>query len=40
MLDVADFSRNPHAAEFGDYGVCHVRFGKAMKGSPPNAGLC
>lgn len=35
MLDVADFGPNPHAAEFGEYGVCHVRFGKAMKGSPP-----
>lgn len=35
MLDVADFSTNPHAAEFGDYGVCHIRHGKAMNGSPP-----
>ena len=35
MLDVADFGRNPHAAEFGDYGVCYVRHGKASKGSPP-----
>ncbi|MFG6202412.1 tyrosine-type recombinase/integrase, partial [Nonomuraea sp. JJY05] len=35
MLDVADFGRNPHAAEFGEYGVCYVRYGKAMKGSPP-----
>jgi integrase/recombinase XerC len=35
MLDVADFGPNPHAPEFGDYGVCQVRFGKAMKGSPP-----
>jgi integrase len=22
MLDVADFGRNPHGVEFGDYGVC------------------
>ena len=35
MLDVADFGRNPHAPEFGDLGVCYVRYGKAMKGSPP-----
>jgi integrase/recombinase XerC len=35
MLDVADFSRNPHGSEFGEYGVCLVRFGKAKKGSPP-----
>jgi integrase/recombinase XerC len=35
MLDVADFGRNPHAAEYGDYGVCYVRWGKANKGSPP-----
>jgi integrase/recombinase XerC len=35
MLDVADFGRNPHAADFGDYGVCYVRHGKASKGSPP-----
>ena len=35
MLDVADFGRNAHAPEFGDRGVCYVRHGKAMKGSPP-----
>jgi site-specific recombinase XerD len=35
MLDLADFGANPHAAEFGDYGLCRVRFGKASKGSPP-----
>jgi integrase/recombinase XerC len=35
MLDVADFAANPHAPEFGDYSVCQVRFGKALKGSPP-----
>jgi site-specific recombinase XerD len=34
-LDLADFGRNPRAAEFGEYGVCYVRFGKANKGSPP-----
>ncbi|CAG7633727.1 site-specific recombinase XerD [Rhodococcus wratislaviensis IFP 2016] len=27
-----DFARNPHAGEFG---ILHVRFGKAMRGSPP-----
>jgi integrase/recombinase XerC len=35
MLDVADFGPNFHAREFGDLGVCYVRHGKAMKGSPP-----
>jgi len=35
MLDLADFGASPHAAEFGGYGLCRVRSGKAMKGSPP-----
>jgi integrase/recombinase XerC len=35
MLDVADFGVNPHAAEFGGFGICRVRFGKANKGSAP-----
>jgi len=35
MLDVADLSRNPHAGEFGEYGIVYVRHGKAKKGSPP-----
>jgi site-specific recombinase XerD len=35
MLDVADFAPNPAAPELGSLGVCHVRFGKAMRGSPP-----
>jgi integrase/recombinase XerC len=35
MLDLADFSRNAAAPEFGRYGVCNVRYGKAVKGSPP-----
>lgn len=35
MLDVADFAVNPAAPELGRFGVCHVRFGKAMRGSPP-----
>lgn len=35
MLDVADFTVNPAARELGRFGVCHVRYGKAMKGSPP-----
>ena len=35
MLDAADFGRNPHGAEFGEWGRCQVRFGKAKKGSPP-----
>lgn len=35
MLDLYDFTRNPTATEFGRYGVCNVRWGKASKGSPP-----
>jgi integrase/recombinase XerC len=35
MLDVADFGASPAAPELGDLGVCHVRYGKAMRGSPP-----
>lgn len=35
MLDVGDFTTNPAAPELGRFGVCHVRFGKAMRGSPP-----
>ncbi|OXM54472.1 integrase [Amycolatopsis alba DSM 44262] len=35
MLDAADFARNVAGAEFGEYGLCRVRFGKAKKGSPP-----
>jgi integrase/recombinase XerC len=26
---------NRDGREFGEYGVCYVRFGKAQKGSPP-----
>jgi integrase/recombinase XerC len=35
MPDVADFAPDPAAPELGSLGVCHVRFGKAMRGSPP-----
>ena len=35
MLDLHDFTRNPTAPEFGRFGVCNVRWGKASKGSPP-----
>lgn len=35
MLDVEDFSTNPAAPQLGRWGVCHVRYGKAMRGSPP-----
>jgi integrase/recombinase XerC len=35
MLDIADFTANPAAPELGGLGNCHVRFGKAMRGSPP-----
>jgi site-specific recombinase XerD len=35
MLDVTDFAPNPAAPELGGLGACHVRYGKAMRGSPP-----
>ncbi len=35
MLDVGDFGANPAAPELGGLGVCYVRFGKALRGSPP-----
>jgi len=35
MLDVADFRPNPKAPQFGLFGVCAVRYGKAVKGSAP-----
>ncbi|MGH3451955.1 MAG: tyrosine-type recombinase/integrase, partial [Haloechinothrix sp.] len=35
MLDVTDFAANPAAPELGRFGVLHVRYGKAMRGSPP-----
>jgi site-specific recombinase XerD len=35
MLETVDFGPNPHAPEFGQFGRCQVRFGKAKKGSPP-----
>jgi hypothetical protein len=37
MLEVSDFGPNPHAPEFGAFGVCQVRFGKATNGSSPPA---
>jgi integrase len=35
MLDVADLAVNPAAPELGGLGICHVRYGKAMRGRPP-----
>jgi len=35
MLEDHDFGANPHAPEFGGFGVCQVRWGKAAKGSEP-----
>lgn len=35
MLDLADFGRNPRAAEFGSFGAVYVRHGKASRGGPP-----
>jgi site-specific recombinase XerD len=34
-LDLADWGRNPSAAEFGRYGMLNVRYGKAKRGQPP-----
>ena len=34
-LQTVDFARNPHAREFGSFGVCKVRYGKARRSSPP-----
>lgn len=34
-LQTVDFARNPHAREFGAFGVCKVRYGKARRASPP-----
>ncbi len=34
-LDVVDWGRNPAAAEFGRFGMLHVRYGKAVRGQPP-----
>lgn len=33
-LQTVDFARNPHAREFGPFGVCKVRYGKAARSSP------
>jgi site-specific recombinase XerD len=35
MLDVTDFSTNPAVPELGRFGTLAVRYGKAMRGSPP-----
>lgn len=35
MLETNDLGSNPSAPEFGTYGVCQVRWGKAAKGGPP-----
>ena len=34
-LQTVDFSRNPHAREFGQFGQLQVRYGKAHAGSAP-----
>jgi len=33
-LTLEDVGQNPHAPEFGDYGVVYVRHGKASRGGP------
>jgi integrase/recombinase XerC len=35
MLDLCDFTRNASAPEFGRFGVCNVRYGKAVRGGQP-----
>ncbi|WP_152690523.1 tyrosine-type recombinase/integrase [Jiangella alkaliphila] len=35
MLDLHDFTRNAAVPEFGAFGVCNVRWGKATRGSQP-----
>ena len=35
MLDISDWSGNASAPEFGRYGAVAVRYGKALRGSPP-----
>jgi integrase/recombinase XerC len=35
MLDVTDWHPSPAAAQLGRFGALHVRYGKAMRGSPP-----
>jgi integrase/recombinase XerC len=35
MLDTADYSTNPAAPELGRFGTLAVRYGKAMRSSPP-----
>jgi integrase/recombinase XerC len=35
MLDLAGFHPNTAAPQFAGFGICSVRYGKAMRGSPP-----
>jgi integrase/recombinase XerC len=35
MFDISDFSTNPHAPRFGQYGVLNIRYGKAVRGGQP-----
>lgn len=35
MLDLPDWHPNPAAKQLGRFGALHVRYGKAMRGSPP-----
>lgn len=34
-LDLTDFYRNPHAPQFGNFGMLQVRFGKGSRGGGP-----
>lgn len=40
MLEVADFGVNPKAPEFGGFGVCYVRWGKASRGRRLGVAAC
>lgn len=40
MLDVADLARNPHAPEFGEFGVLHVASAKPRLAVRPNGAAC
>lgn len=39
-LDLTDWGRNPAAAEFGWFGMLHVRYGKAVRGQLQAAQRC
>ena len=40
MLDLADLGPNPQAPQFGRYGLCRVRYGKAEGAAAASGGAC